>query len=347
MGMPYLNFNVTGSIWILNLVGNTGTANSTPLEFRGRTSEARGITYDSTFKKKLHTTTLFFVQKVMLIHAVNTNTYAYMNRADVQEAIHANVTKHDHTWEPCSKYQHNCFRILFLTPKEDNTEQETDGVWPFHYIDEQLILDIFDPDIKVAVQGCAYVRQPEIKAAGSSYGNYFRVTTFGESGGGGVSCIIDGCPSKIPLSEANLQVDLDRRYYLGHHSSFLLHHPFSHGAYVNGVSSSWIDKIVSPKYTSSGKWVADCQKKKVVADYNWAVKNKKMEQRISACVKKIKKFIRQMYLTFLKTQNIRHMPFYGELRKNVQRHSIHLLWKNCILKLRSFSRYTCPILFGG
>ncbi|PWA86957.1 serine carboxypeptidase-like 40 [Artemisia annua] len=29
-------------------------------------------------------------------------TYAYMNRADVQEAIHANVTKLDHTWEPCS-----------------------------------------------------------------------------------------------------------------------------------------------------------------------------------------------------------------------------------------------------
>ena len=28
-------------------------------------------------------------------------TYAYMNRADVQEAIHANVTKLDHTWELC------------------------------------------------------------------------------------------------------------------------------------------------------------------------------------------------------------------------------------------------------
>jgi chorismate synthase len=51
----------------------------------------------------------------------------------------------------------------------------------------------------------------EIKAAGSSYGNYFRVTTFGESHGGGVGCIIDGCPPRIPLSEADLQVDLDRR----------------------------------------------------------------------------------------------------------------------------------------
>ncbi|GKF46454.1 chorismate synthase, partial [Tanacetum coccineum] len=66
-------------------------------------------------------------------------------------------------------------------------------------------------------------------AAGISYGNYFRVTTFGESHGGGVGCSIDGCPLRIPLSEADLQVDLDRKYYLAHHSSFLPHHPFSHG----------------------------------------------------------------------------------------------------------------------
>ncbi|KAK1432089.1 hypothetical protein QVD17_08979 [Tagetes erecta] len=51
----------------------------------------------------------------------------------------------------------------------------------------------------------------EIKAAGSTYGNYFRVTTFGESHGGGVGCVIDGCPPRIPLTEADLQGDLDRR----------------------------------------------------------------------------------------------------------------------------------------
>ncbi|KAG8366759.1 hypothetical protein BUALT_Bualt16G0001100 [Buddleja alternifolia] len=50
-----------------------------------------------------------------------------------------------------------------------------------------------------------------IHAAGSTYGTYFRVTTFGESHGGGVGCIIDGCPPRLPLSEADLQVDLDRR----------------------------------------------------------------------------------------------------------------------------------------
>ncbi|KAJ9159945.1 hypothetical protein P3X46_025395 [Hevea brasiliensis] len=51
----------------------------------------------------------------------------------------------------------------------------------------------------------------QIHAAGSTYGTYFRVTTFGESHGGGVGCIVDGCPPRIPLSEADLQVDLDRR----------------------------------------------------------------------------------------------------------------------------------------
>ncbi|XP_039036048.1 chorismate synthase, chloroplastic-like [Hibiscus syriacus] len=51
----------------------------------------------------------------------------------------------------------------------------------------------------------------QIQAVGSTFGNYFRVTTFGESHGGGVGCIVDGCPPRIPLSEADLQVDLDRR----------------------------------------------------------------------------------------------------------------------------------------
>ncbi|XP_062156214.1 chorismate synthase, chloroplastic [Alnus glutinosa] len=51
----------------------------------------------------------------------------------------------------------------------------------------------------------------QIQAAGNTFGNYFRVTTFGESHGGGVGCIIDGCPPRVPLSEADMQFDLDRR----------------------------------------------------------------------------------------------------------------------------------------
>ncbi|KAL7148321.1 hypothetical protein ABFS83_06G170600 [Erythranthe nasuta] len=51
----------------------------------------------------------------------------------------------------------------------------------------------------------------EIQASGSTYGNYFRVTTFGESHGGGVGCVVDGCPPRLPLSEEDIQGDLDRR----------------------------------------------------------------------------------------------------------------------------------------
>lgn len=47
--------------------------------------------------------------------------------------------------------------------------------------------------------------------AGNSIGQMFRVTTFGESHGLALGCIVDGCPSGLPLTEADLQVDLDRR----------------------------------------------------------------------------------------------------------------------------------------
>lgn len=58
----------------------------------------------------------------------------------------------------------------------------------------------------------SHARSLEVRAgAGSTYGTVFRVTTFGESHGGGVGCIIDGCPPRLPLSEADMQEDLDRR----------------------------------------------------------------------------------------------------------------------------------------
>ena len=46
---------------------------------------------------------------------------------------------------------------------------------------------------------------------GSSIGEMFRVTTFGESHGLALGCVIDGCPPGMPLCETDLQGDLDRR----------------------------------------------------------------------------------------------------------------------------------------
>ena len=46
---------------------------------------------------------------------------------------------------------------------------------------------------------------------GDSFGQLFRITTWGESHGGGVGVVIDGCPSGLELCEDDLQYELDRR----------------------------------------------------------------------------------------------------------------------------------------
>ncbi len=46
---------------------------------------------------------------------------------------------------------------------------------------------------------------------GSSFGHLFRITTFGESHGGGVGVVIDGCPPRLELDEGDIQRQLDRR----------------------------------------------------------------------------------------------------------------------------------------
>jgi chorismate synthase len=45
----------------------------------------------------------------------------------------------------------------------------------------------------------------------NTFGHLFRVTTWGESHGPAIGCVVDGCPPRIPLSEADIQPWLDRR----------------------------------------------------------------------------------------------------------------------------------------
>lgn len=54
-------------------------------------------------------------------------------------------------------------------------------------------------------------RALRVQAAGSTYGNNFRVTTFGESHGKGVGCVIDGVPPRLRLTQEEIQFELDRR----------------------------------------------------------------------------------------------------------------------------------------
>ena len=47
--------------------------------------------------------------------------------------------------------------------------------------------------------------------AGNSFGQLFRITTFGESHGGAVGVVVDGCPPGIEITEEEIQKELDRR----------------------------------------------------------------------------------------------------------------------------------------
>ena len=46
---------------------------------------------------------------------------------------------------------------------------------------------------------------------GNTFGHLFRITTYGESHGGGVGVVIDGCPPQLEITEEEIQVELDRR----------------------------------------------------------------------------------------------------------------------------------------
>ena len=47
--------------------------------------------------------------------------------------------------------------------------------------------------------------------SGSTLGKLFSVTSFGESHGPAIGCVVDGCPPGLGLTEADIQLDLDRR----------------------------------------------------------------------------------------------------------------------------------------
>src|ERR1700754_1852676 len=61
-----------------------------------------------------------------------------------------------------------------------------------------------------AVEGRSYEPTRFIMSH-NTFGHLFRVTTFGESHGPGIGCVVDGCPPLIPLDAADIQADLDRR----------------------------------------------------------------------------------------------------------------------------------------
>ena len=43
------------------------------------------------------------------------------------------------------------------------------------------------------------------------FGNLFKISSWGESHGGGIGVVVDGCPPRLPLSESDIQPFLERR----------------------------------------------------------------------------------------------------------------------------------------
>lgn len=73
----------------------------------------------------------------------------------------------------------------------------------------------FEPSEKRQKAACTFIRPTHDERkhimAGNTIGQVFTVTTFGESHGEGLGCIIDSCPPGLPLTAADIQADLDRR----------------------------------------------------------------------------------------------------------------------------------------
>jgi chorismate synthase len=61
------------------------------------------------------------------------------------------------------------------------------------------------------VKICIFLAHPIRHMSGNSIGKLFTVTTFGESHGPAIGCVIDGCPPGMALSEQDIQPELDRR----------------------------------------------------------------------------------------------------------------------------------------
>mmetsp|Transcript_130481 Transcript_130481/g.194253 ORF Transcript_130481/g.194253 Transcript_130481/m.194253 type:complete len:435 (+) Transcript_130481:174-1478(+) len=63
----------------------------------------------------------------------------------------------------------------------------------------------------LSMGGAVAFRSPMTMGTGNSFGKVFKISTWGESHGGGVGVVLDGCPPRIPISREEIQKDLDRR----------------------------------------------------------------------------------------------------------------------------------------
>lgn len=73
------------------------------------------------------------------------------------------------------------------------------------------LVSSFQHATRGASTGVRRVRASLTMGTGNTFGKVFRISTYGESHGGGVGVIVDGCPPRIPLTREDVQIELDRR----------------------------------------------------------------------------------------------------------------------------------------
>jgi chorismate synthase len=65
--------------------------------------------------------------------------------------------------------------------------------------------------LSAGVAGLSIFTLRESSMSGNTIGKLFCVTSFGESHGPAIGCVVDGCPPGLAISEADIQAELDRR----------------------------------------------------------------------------------------------------------------------------------------
>src|SRR5262245_58946093 len=78
-------------------------------------------------------------------------------------------------------------------------------------IKDRAVWDGFHPPFDPARPAGYQTAEPVEPMSFNTFGHLFRVTTFGESHGPAIGCVVDGCPAGIPLTEADIQPYLDKR----------------------------------------------------------------------------------------------------------------------------------------
>ncbi len=66
-------------------------------------------------------------------------------------------------------------------------------------------------DLTAARARCTNIAQSGTTMSFNTFGHLFRFTSFGESHGAAIGCVVDGCPPRIPLEAADIQAYLDKR----------------------------------------------------------------------------------------------------------------------------------------